>query len=80
MPGIYPAYRGKAITSHVIERRPAKPHYAIDRTHGSALMHTDPNVVTTRDSRTMAERMDTRSVEASLDGIVAELSTRDAVE
>ena|SRR2546425_8636066 len=60
MPEGYPACRGKAITSHVIEGRPAKPHYAIDRTHGSALMHPDPNVGTTRDSRTMAEQMDTR--------------------
>src|SRR2546422_9224204 len=59
MPGVYTACRRKDITSHVIERRPAKPHYAIDRAHGSALMHTDPNVVTTRDRRTMAEQMDT---------------------
>jgi hypothetical protein len=38
-------------------------------------MHTDPNGVTTRDRRTMAEQMDTRFVEAGLDGVVAELST-----
>ncbi len=42
-------------------------------------MHIDPTAVTTRDRRTVAEQMDTRFVEAGLDGVVAELSTRDAV-
>jgi hypothetical protein len=41
MPEGYTAYRGKAITSQVIERRPAKLHYAADRTHEGAWMNID---------------------------------------
>jgi acyl dehydratase len=79
MPEIYPAYRGNAITSHVIERRPAKLYSAADHTQGSVRMHIDLTSLTTCDRRTEAEQMDTHCVEASLDGVVAELSVRDVV-
>jgi len=42
-------------------------------------MNIDLTWVTTRDRRTMAEQVDTRFVVAGRDGVVAELSVRDAV-